>query len=96
MIEEIESGIRLNVYVQPNGKKNEIVGEHAGALKIRIQAVPVDGKANAAVEKFVAEIFDITSSRVKLIRGQQSRLKVVEIVGVTAADANRKLKEHGA
>lgn len=91
MVEDIKTGIRLHLHVQPGGKKSEILGEHDGALKIRVQAPPVEGKANAAVIEFVAEILAVPRSRVTLIRGEKSRHKVVEIEGLTRAEALAKL-----
>lgn len=91
MIEEVSKGIRLHLYVQPNGQKSEVLGEHDGALKIRIQAAPIEGKANKAVEKFVAQLFEVPVSRVTIIRGEQSRSKVVEITGLSPAEATSTL-----
>lgn len=93
MVEEIGNGIRLHLYVQPGGKKSELLGEHDGALKIRVQAPPVEGKANAAVVDFIAEVFRVPRSRVALIRGEKSRQKVVEIEGLTRAEALAKLSK---
>lgn len=92
MIEATGNGIRIHLYVQPNGKKSEILGEHDGALKIRIQAPPVEGKANAAIEEFIAKKLGLPKSRVSLIRGAQSRQKVVEVSGVSVDDATKRLK----
>lgn len=91
MIESIEGGVRIYLYVQPNGRKSEILGVHDGALKIRIQAPPVEGKANAAIEEFIAEILKVSKSKVSLIRGAQSRLKVVEVKGVSPIEVTRRL-----
>ncbi len=87
MIEGTESGVRLHLYVQPGGKKSEVLGEHDGALKVRIQARPVEGQANAAIVDFVAKTFGVSRSKVNLIRGEKSRQKVVEITGLTLGEA---------
>lgn len=92
MIEKSGSGIRLHLYVQPGGKKSEILGEHGGSLKIRVNAPPVEGKANAAVVDFVAAIFEVSRSKVRLLRGQQSRIKVVEIDGLDVKEATEWLE----
>lgn len=91
MIETTTTGIRLHLYVQPGGKKSEVLGEHDGALKIRVQAPPVEGKANAAVIEFVAKLFGVPRARVSLLRGHQSRLKVVEVEGLEIEKAAAKL-----
>jgi uncharacterized protein (TIGR00251 family) len=93
MLERLKTGVRLHLYVQPNGKKSEVLGEHGGALKIRIQAPPVEGKANDAVEKFVATLFGVPRGRVKLVRGEQSRTKVVEVSELDWAAAEHVLAE---
>lgn len=70
----------LNLYVQPNAKQDEIVGEYDNKLKIRITAPPVDNKANKYLLKFLAKIFAVSASRVLLIRGENQRNKQVKIL----------------
>jgi uncharacterized protein (TIGR00251 family) len=71
----------VTVHVQPGAKRNEIVGLHGAALKIRIAAPPVNGKANAALLAFLAEVFDVPVKQVRLLHGESGRHKVIEIVG---------------
>jgi uncharacterized protein (TIGR00251 family) len=75
--------ITLTLHIQPGAKKTECVGLHGDALKIRLAAPPVDGKANAALIDFVAARLDLPKSAVTLKSGQTSRRKVLEIIGVT-------------
>lgn len=75
--------ITLTLHIQPGAKKTEIAGLHGEALKIRLAAPPVDGKANEALLKFVAETLHLPKSAVSLKSGQNSRHKVLEIVGTT-------------
>ena len=77
--------ITLTLHIQPGAKKTEVAGLHGEALKIRLAAPPVDGKANEALLKFVAETLRLPKSAVSLKSGQSSRHKVVEIVGTTPA-----------
>lgn len=70
----------LTVHVQPGARKTEIVGPHGDALKIRLAAPPVDGKANAALIEFIAERLSLPKSAIGLIGGQTSRRKLLEIV----------------
>ena len=77
--------ITLTLHIQPGAKKTECVGLHGDALKIRLAAPPVDGKANAALLEFIAEHFSLAKSAVTLKSGQTSRRKVLEIVGLTEA-----------
>ena len=72
----------LAVRVQPRAKRDEVVGERAGAVVIRVNAPPVDGKANAAVCRFVAERAGVPRSAVSVVRGQSARDKVLRVEGV--------------
>lgn len=77
----------LNLHVQPGAKKTEIAGEHGEALKVRLGAPPVDGKANEALIEFLAERLGVPKSRVHLEAGQTSRAKRVCVAGVDAKSA---------
>jgi hypothetical protein len=73
--------ITLTLHVQPGAKISVIAGIHGEALKIRLAAPPVEGRANEALQKFIAELFAVPRRRVELIQGAQSRRKVVAISG---------------
>ena len=77
--------ITLTLHIQPGAKKTEFAGLHGDALKIRLAAPPVDGKANEALIKFMAERLDLAKSAVTLKSGQTSRRKVLEVEGADAA-----------
>jgi uncharacterized protein (TIGR00251 family) len=70
----------LQLHLQPKAKKDEIVGPHGDALKVRITAPPVDGKANAHLLKFLARVFGVRQQQVSLLSGDSSRQKRVAIV----------------
>jgi uncharacterized protein len=95
MLRTVAAGVTLAVRVQPGAKKTAIVGiygEGAGAqLKIAVQAAPIEGRANAAVIAFLAEIFDLAKSSVELVSGELSRSKVLLLRGVSLANAEEKL-----
>ena len=74
----------LTLHIQPGAKKTEVAGEHGDALKIRLAAPPVDGKANAALTAFVADRLGVAKSTVTLKSGQTSRRKVLEVAGAPA------------
>ena len=80
----------LTLHIQPGAKKTEVCGLHGDALKIRLAAPPVDGKANAALLAFVADRLGLSKSAVSLKSGQTSRRKVVE-VAEPPADAVQRL-----
>jgi len=69
----------LTLHVQPGAKKTEVAGLYGDALKIRLAAPPVDGKANATLISFVADRLGLAKSAVHLKSGQTSRRKVLEV-----------------
>ena len=69
----------LTLYVQPGARQTEPVGMYGDALKIKLSAPPVEGKANKALLKFLAERFQVPLRQVLLKQGAQSRYKIVEI-----------------
>ena len=71
--------MRIAVHVQPGARVSEVVGESGDALKIRLQAPPVDGKANEALIVFISEKLGVRQRDVRLLRGQTSRQKLLEI-----------------
>ena len=70
----------LHCHVQPKASRDEIVGLYNDALKIRIQAPPVDGKANEHLLAYLSKVFAVPRSQITLLRGQSSRRKTVSIV----------------
>lgn len=73
--------VTLTLHVQPGAKRSEIAGLHGDALKIRLAAPPIDGRANDALIKYVAGLFDVPQRQVELKQGAQSRHKVLAITG---------------
>ncbi len=72
-------GLRIAVHVQPNASRSEIAGEVEGALKRRLNAPPVDGKANEALERFIAEKLGLARRAVSVSHGHTSRQKLLEV-----------------
>ncbi len=77
--------ISLTLHIQPGAKRTEFAGLHGDALKIRLAAPPVDGKANEALIKFIAETLGLARSAVNLKSGQTSRRKVLQVQGASLA-----------
>ena len=73
--------ITLTLHVQPGAKKTAVAGLHGEALKIRLAAPPVEGRANEALLRFIADTFKVPLRNVELKQGEQSRHKRVEIHG---------------
>ena len=82
----------LTLHIQPGAKKTEVAGLHGDALKIRLAAPPVDGKANAALIDFVADRLGLAKSAVTLKSGQASRRKIIEINAALYDTAQRLLQ----
>jgi hypothetical protein len=70
--------------VQPRASRDEVSGVYGDALKIRLAASPVDGAANDALVKFLAALFAVPRRAVRILAGESSRSKLIEIDGVTA------------
>ncbi len=73
--------VTLTLHIQPGAKRSELAGLHGEALKIRLAAPPVEGRANEALLKFIAELFGVPVRQVELKQGGQSRHKVVAVSG---------------
>lgn len=82
-ITETSDGVIVSVHASPRASKNRIEGLHGDALKIRLKAPPVDGKANEALIGFLSDALDIPQRRITLLSGQASRHKRLAISGVT-------------
>lgn len=80
-----DGSLVLSLHIQPGAKKTEIAGLHGEALKIRLAAPPVDGKANAELIAFLAKTCGVPKSAVELVSGETSRTKRVRLTGVDVA-----------
>jgi uncharacterized protein (TIGR00251 family) len=89
---EKNGAIYFNVRIVPRASKSEIVGEHDGALKIRVSSPPVDGAANAELIKLLAKTFGVAKSEVEIIGGQTARSKQIKLSGVMTENFRRVLK----
>ena len=73
--------LTLTLHIQPGAKRTDVAGLHGEALKIRLAAPPIEGRANEALLKFIAEAFGVPLRQVELKQGGQSRHKVVAVTG---------------
>jgi uncharacterized protein (TIGR00251 family) len=76
-------GATLSVRVQPKAKRNAVLGEQAGALKVSVTAPPEDGRANDAVLALLRETYKFQRSQLALLSGQTNRNKVILVRGLT-------------
>jgi hypothetical protein len=91
-IKETSAGVQLAVRVIPGASKNEAAGIQDDALKVRLTAPAVEGKANRACVEFLAGLLGVRRSAVTIAAGEKSRKKTVTVEGITRAEAETRLK----
>lgn len=82
-LKSTNEGVIISIHLTPRAKRDAIEGWHGDALKVKIKAPPVDGKANGYLLKFIAKQLEIPNSSATLIKGETSREKLVLIKGLT-------------
>lgn len=85
----------LSVRIQPRASKNEASLMEDGGLKIRLTAPPVDGAANEALIRFLADALSVAKSQVEILSGHTAKNKIVRISGMSEAEATRLLNSNG-
>lgn len=85
------SSCTLAIKAIPNAPRSEIVGWLGDALKVKVHAPPVEGRANEALCEFLADTLDLPRRAVTVLRGDTSRQKLVRLDGLTLAEAKKKL-----
>lgn len=85
-----QAAARLAVKVAPRAKRDEIVGWAGGRLRVRVAAVPAGGKANDALEAFLADRAGVPRRTVRVVSGAASALKLVEFAGMDPHDLDRR------
>jgi uncharacterized protein (TIGR00251 family) len=91
-IAERDGAITFAVRVSPRASRNAIEGAHAGALKVRLTAPPLDGRANDALRRLLADRLNVPMSAVRIVSGDKSRTKRVAVSGVSCAQVNAILR----
>ena len=81
----------LRLHVTPRGSRSEITGWREDTLCVKITAPPVEGAANAAIVKFIADSLGVRKSQVELVSGERSREKTVRISGLSDADIRERV-----
>lgn len=82
---------RVRLRVVPNARKSEVIGIHGDAIKVKIAAPAMDGRANEALAEFVAEKLGVARREVYLASGEKSREKVVAVEGLEEAEVRQRL-----
>ena len=92
LLRETAAGVSFKVRVQPRASRTAISGVLGDEiLKIALAAPPVEGRANEALVRLFAELFDVAPSAIEIVSGGQSRNKVVRVAGVSAERVRAKL-----
>ncbi len=86
-----DAGVRFAVHVQPRARKPGIDGTHGDALRVRVQAPPVEGAANDAVIAVIAAALGVPARTVRIAAGHSSRQKLVDVDGIDASAATERL-----
>jgi uncharacterized protein (TIGR00251 family) len=84
-ISERDGAVIFAVRVVPRASRDAFEGEHAGTLKVRLKAPPVEGRANEALRRVLAEVLNVPIAAVRILAGETSRTKRVAVSGVSPA-----------
>jgi uncharacterized protein (TIGR00251 family) len=91
-LHEKDDAVSFRVRVQPRASRTELAGLHGEAIKIRIAAPPVDGKANDECRRFIAKLIGVAAASVEIVAGESSRDKVIRIRHTTVARVREALQ----
>ena len=86
---------RIRVRLTPRAARDEVAGWQDGVLRVRVTAPPVEGRANAALERLLAGALGLPKTAVRVVGGAQSRDKTVAVEGIAQEEALRRLGEAG-
>jgi uncharacterized protein (TIGR00251 family) len=93
-VRDSAQGATFAIRVHPRAKKNAVAGEIGDALKLSLTAPPVEGKANEACIRFLAEVLGVPRSSVTIVAGETSRQKVVRVSCLSADQVRERISAH--
>jgi uncharacterized protein len=90
---DLPDGIRLTVNITPNAKRTEVIGVLDDALKIKLQAQPIEGKANEALVRYLSDVLNVARRDIQITHGLTSKRKTIEVlaVGLTVQQVHHTL-----
>jgi uncharacterized protein (TIGR00251 family) len=91
-IRETGEGLEFRLHVLPRAKRSEVAGIHAGALKVKTTAPPVDDAANRAIIQYLSTLLGIPRSSIQILSGLKSRDKKLQIRGLSLPEFLNRLK----
>src|SRR5256714_8605523 len=92
LYDDSPDGIVLRIHVQPGAGRSAVVGRHGNALKVRVAAPPVEGRANEATRALLAEALGLAADDVELTSGASSRAKRFRLRGLDPEEADKRLR----
>jgi uncharacterized protein (TIGR00251 family) len=92
VLERAGDDVIVRVHLQPGAGRSALVGRHGDALKLRVAAPPVDGRANAAVVSLLAELLDLAPATISVVAGERSRVKRCKLAGVDLDEVRGRLE----
>lgn len=92
-LKERDGAITFKVRVQPGASRTLVAGEHAGAVKLKIAAPPVHGKANHECRRFLAKLLDVPAAAVEIIAGDTSKNKIIRVHNINSNQVREALAE---
>lgn len=93
-LREEDGSVLIPLRVSPGASNDSISGEHDGAIKLNVTAVPEKGKANKAVVKLVAKVFKLRKSDLEIVKGETSQDKVLKVDGLSEVDFVKLWKDY--
>jgi uncharacterized protein (TIGR00251 family) len=95
LLRATRDGVTLRVRVKPGARRDRVIGEYGGALKVEVSAAAEKGKANLAVRKLLARTFDVPQSAVHILSGEASQNKTTRIGNLSVEEVGRRLEAFG-
>jgi uncharacterized protein (TIGR00251 family) len=92
LYDDSPDGIVVRIHVQPGAGRSAVVGRHGDALKVRVAAPPVEGRANEAARSLLAEVLAVPEADVELASGQSSRAKRFRLKGIDAEEGEKRIR----
>jgi uncharacterized protein (TIGR00251 family) len=92
-LQQSGADVLLPVTVQPRASRNAVAGLHGNAVKLLLTASPVEGAANAACLRFLADFLGVSRTRLSIVRGAKARQKIIRVVDMSVDALRARLRD---